>query len=378
MKVCIVADVLGKPNNGTTLACLNLINYLTSEGHEVRVLCGDEYRRDDDGFFVVQNRSFGTVIDDYLKKNGVALAKPDAETVERALDGVDICHAMVPFALSSLALKTCQKNNIPVCAGFHCQAENISSHLNLMDAEALNDAIYHRFYNHFYKYVDGIHYPTEFIKNVFETSIGRPTPGYVISNGVNDIFRKKDVARHEYQILFSGRYSKEKSHKTLLDAVSKSRYRDRIKVVLAGTGPREKQIRRYGAKLGINMVMRFYPRDELVDVINESTLYVHPAKVEIEAISCLEAISCGLVPVISDSKKSATGAFALDERNLFKCGDSDDLAGKIDYWFDNPEERENCSKRYLGFTKQFAQSECMAKMVEMFEEVIAKHETKDV
>lgn len=374
MKICIVADVLGEPNNGTTLACLNLINYLQSRGHGVRVLCSDSDKRGLGGYYIVPTMSLGP-INPYLEKNGVALSKPDKMVVRAALDGVDVCHLMTPFALARCALKICREKNIPVTAGFHCQAENISSHLKLMNARLANKAIYHNFYRTFYKYVDAVHYPTQFIKDTFEGSVHRTTKGYVISNGVNDIFKKQDVPKTAYQVLFIGRYSKEKSHDTLLRAVAKSRYRDKIKLVLAGQGPRCAHLKRLAKKLKLeNVVMRFYSRDELVKVINESALYVHPAKIEIEAISCLEAIKCGLVPVISDSSLSATPAFALSEKNLFKCGDADSLAARIDYWFDHPEEMKHCSEKYLGFTEQFGQSACMEKMERMLEEIIDSHE----
>lgn len=63
--------------------------------------------------------------------------------------------------------------------------------------------------------------------------------------------------------------------------------------------------------------MAFYGKQELCDLIACCDLYVHAADAEIEAISCIEAFSTGLVPVISDSPKSATHQFALDERSRF-------------------------------------------------------------
>ena len=375
MVICVVADVLGEPNNGTTLAALNLIKYLKSRSHEVRVLCGDEDKKDEEGFFIVKNMDLGHAANRYLEKNGVAVAKPDLPTIETALDGVDVCHIMTPFSLARAALKVCLERNIPVTAGFHCQAENISAHIKgMMNDKLLNRTIYLEFYRHFYRYVDAIHYPTGFIRDTFERAVRRKTNGYVISNGVNDIFKKTDAARHPYRILFTGRFSKEKSHDTLLEAVARSRYRDKIELVLAGSGPREEHIRKKIEKLGLERVeMKFFTREELVGVINSSTLYVHPAKIEIEAISCLEAIRCGLVPVISDSKRSATGAFALGEENLFRCGDPKDLAAKIDYWFDHPERIAECSEKYLGFTERFSQEKCMERMEEMLAEVSKKH-----
>lgn len=374
MIICIVADVLGEPNNGTTLATFNLINFLAKRGHEVRVLCSDKDKKDRKGYYIVPTLSLGP-LNNYLKKNGVSLSKPNKKVVNEALDGVDVCHVMTPFALARSALKVCRKKNIPVTAGFHCQAQNFSAHIKMMNSSLVNHVIYHNFYHTFYKYVDAIHYPTQFIKDLFEKAVKKTTNGYVISNGVNDIFVKKDIPKKDYQILYSGRYSKEKTHQTVLRAVAKSRYRDKITLVLAGQGPRYEYICRLKKKLGLeNVIMKFYKREELVDVINESSLYVHAAKVEIEAISCLEAIKCGIVPVISDSPDSATNAFALDERNVFRWGDADDLASKIDYWFDHPGEAAACSERYLGYTEQFGQTACMAKMEEMLTEVIKNHE----
>lgn len=38
MKVAMICDVMGQPNNGTTLAALNLIRYLRDAGHTVTVV----------------------------------------------------------------------------------------------------------------------------------------------------------------------------------------------------------------------------------------------------------------------------------------------------------------------------------------------------
>ena len=69
-------------------------------------------------------------------------------------------------------------------------------------------------------------------------------------------------------------------------------------------------------------------------------LYVHTSDAEIEAMSCMEAFACGLVPVIADSPRSATPQFALDERSLFPAGDTDALAERIDWWIEHPAERQ--------------------------------------
>ena len=99
-------------------------------------------------------------------------------------------------------------------------------------------------------------------------------------------------------------------------------------------------------------------------------------KAEIEAIACLEAISCGLVPIISDSPRSATRHFALDEKNLFTCNNSRDLAKKIDYWLDHPEEKAARSKEYVGYTKQYDYDISMERMEEMILRTHEEHKAR--
>jgi glycosyltransferase involved in cell wall biosynthesis len=106
-------------------------------------------------------------------------------------------------------------------------------------------------------------------------------------------------------------------------------------------------------------------------------LYVHPSYAEIEAISCLEAIKCGLVPVINNSNKSATKMFAKSERNLFKKDSAKSLAEQIDFWYENPDLKKEESQKYLTFSEDFDQTLCMKRMEEMLVEVVKNHKNEN-
>lgn len=375
MTIAIVCDVLGEENNGTTVAAMNLIRHLRGRGHEVRVVCPDEYRRGQPGFYVVPQLNVGP-LNDYVRRVGVSIAVSDGAVLEEALDGVDIIHTMTPFFLGKAAVDYARAHGIPVTAGFHAQAENITSHLHLMNSHLLNDLTYRAMYRLVFQYVDAIHYPTQFIRDVFEAEVG-PTNGYVISNGVNSRFVRTPARRPaawagKFVILFTGRYGKEKSHKVLIDAVAQSKYADSIQLVFAGDGPLREELRSYGDRLPNPPVMQFFSRDEMLNVINSADLYVHPAEVEIEAIACLEAISCGLVPVIADSPRSATRFFALEGNNLFHYNAPGDLKDRIEYWLEHPAERAACSRAYQGYTRRFEQTRCMEQMEDMLLETCAR------
>jgi 1-acyl-sn-glycerol-3-phosphate acyltransferase len=151
-----------------------------------------------------------------------------------------------------------------------------------------------------------------------------------------------------------GRFAPEKRQEVLIRAVRRSRHAADIQLVFAGHGPREKHLRRMGAKLPLRPQFGHYPQDELIDLIRGCDLYVHASDVEIEGLSCLEAFSCGLVPVISDSRRSATGQFALSPRNLFRAGDPASLAERIDAWIDDPSALRAASETYAGYGRLYA------------------------
>jgi len=383
MIITIVADVFGMANNGTTIAAIHLIEALTKAGHTVRVLCPDEEKKSRKDYFVVPTLNFGP-LQPIVDHNGVVLAKPDGSTVQKALEDCDEVHIMMPFILGRVAVKAANRMGIPVSAGFHVQAENVTAHFfNLIKSERVNHWVYLNFWNYFYRYVDTIHYPTQFIRDEFERNIHHKTSGYVISNGVSKDFRPLPVQREpQYQgkfvILCTGRYSKEKRQVLLIKAASLSKHKEDLQLVFAGEGPRLKEMQKCAAKCHLSPEYRFFDRAGLAKMINQADLYVHTSQIEIEAISCLEALSCGVVPVINDSPKSATRSFALSEKNLFKLNDFHDLAEKIDYWFEHPEEKKKCAQEYASYCRQFDFDVCMEKMVGMIEKTAAiKKKKKD-
>lgn len=373
MKIVIVCDVLGKPNNGTTLAAYNLIGFLKAQGHSVRVVCADKERAGTPGFFVVPIKNLGP-LNLLLKANNVYLAKADKKVLTTAIEGADVVHVLMPFPLGVTACKLAKQRGIPVTASFHAQAENVTAHLACMNNRLANHITYLFFYHLLYKRVDVIHYPTQFIRELFERQIKRELPCRVISNGVNDVFfapRPERVREGKFVIFCMGRFSKEKAQQTLIKAVAKCPFKEQIKLCFAGCGPKEKMLKRLARRKKVDADFRFYSREQLPLALQRADLYVHTAVVEIEAISCLEAIAAGLVPIICNSPRSATKNFALDENCLFKAGDSRDLAQKISRFYSAPEQIDAYREKYRSFKQQFRQTDCMMRMEQMLEETAA-------
>ena len=384
MNITIVCDVLGEPNNGTSVAAYNLINHLKSQGHDVRVVCCDADKKGESGFCIVPTLNLGPIVNAALARNEVVPAKADPVILEEAIKDADVVHLLMPFPLSWKAVKICEKYGVPMTASFHVQAENFTCHLGMMKSNIATKEVYKYFYKKVYDHCTLTHYPTEFIKEDFESNIKKHVPSRVISNGVSESFfepapleaiiRQKQKNNKKFTIVVVGRYSSEKAQQVLIKAIAKSKYKDRIKLIMAGEGPKGRMYRRLVKRNGVDCEMRFIEHNELKEVLNAADLYVHTAYVELESIACLEAIVTGLVPIICDSKRSAARFFAQDDRCLYRKWDPEDLKNKIEYFMDNPEELNACKEKYKTQANVSRLGECMNKMEEMLQEAAGMRE----
>lgn len=84
-----------------------------------------------------------------------------------------------------------------------------------------------------------------------------------------------------------GRLSGEKRQDLIIEAAKRSKYADRLQLVFAGKGPKEKAYRKLAAGLAHPPVFGFYGQDELRRLINMCDLYVHASDAEIEGTSCM-------------------------------------------------------------------------------------------
>ena len=109
----------------------------------------------------------------------------------------------------------------------------------------------------------------------------------------------------------------------------------------------------------------------LIALERSCPLYIHASLVDIEAISVIEALACGCVPIIAKSKLSAPSEFALCEQSLFRARDYKQLAGLIDWWIDNPDQIKDWRSRYIQEGYDDRLSKCTERFASMLEMAIA-------
>ncbi|MCI2048853.1 MAG: glycosyltransferase [Lachnospiraceae bacterium] len=367
MKIVMVSDTCDQLNNGTTITTWRIAEGLRRKGHDVKILaCGDhaspEYRA---------NEMWVPLMTYFCHREGIAVAEPDRKMFRRAFEDADVVHFLLPLFFEKQAMKVAMQMGVPMIAAFHLQPEDVT-YISHIEKAVSADFFYKVFNDYFYRNVGHIHCPSQFIADELKEH-DYSAKLHVISNGIDDDFRPGHTDRGDglFHILMVGRLSPEKRQDILIDGVYLSKHESSIQLHLAGKGPCEKELRRQAEKLTNPVTFGFYEKPDLIALIHSCDLYVHASVVEIEAIACMEAFACGLVPVISNSAISATRQFALDERSLFEADNASDLAGRIDYWFEHPAERAAMGKDYAEEGRKYRLSASVDKMEEMFREAIA-------
>jgi len=388
-KILFVIDSLYTSNNGTSVSAQRYAAELRRRGHIVRALCGDKPKTEQDKSITDGDYCTGIfrfpVFQFLCEKHDFYYANADANIIRRACEWADIVHVFTPFFLGNAAIRCCELIPRPVTAAFHVQPENITSSFGMGKVTPINNMIYSIFRHFTYSRVRHIHVPSQFIADELAQH-AYTARTHVISNGIHDAFmqagerkfRVKSLESGErggsnvessksvFKIMMVGRLSKEKRQDVIINAVKQSRYADRIQVVFAGRGPEHDKYVELGKDLKHQPQFIYVGRDELIENLLDTDLYIHASDMESEAISCIEAFATGLVPVIADSKVSATPQFALDKRSLFRAGDPQDLARAIDYWLDHPEEKARMEQRYAEAARQYT----LRRLVERFEQML--------
>ena len=301
-------------------------------------------------------------------------ARGDKEILRGAFQGADLVHTLLPSTISRAAIKVGKKMGIPVTGACHLQPQNITTAMGVENA-FLENIISMVFDFSLYKKADFIHCPSSFAAKLIRDR-GRRAHLKVISNGIPGEYKPLKMKRPEwfgekFVICNIGRYVLSKRQTLLIEAVLKSKYKDRIQLLLCGKGEDREKIEEMSKSLPVKPLHEYISDEDKLIYLNTADIYIHPSVVELEGLACLEAIGCGLPCIIADSPQSAATQFALDERFLFAMDDVDALAATIDYWFENRDLLHEMKKTTLKMADNYRFDRSVTEMEKFFSEAVA-------
>ncbi|MDO4622613.1 MAG: glycosyltransferase [Eubacteriales bacterium] len=376
MKIVFVINNLYTVGNGLSKSVRRTIQALREKGMEVRVLSAGQSDSGEKPFYQLKNETI-PVFAGVISKQGYKFAKTDKRIIEQAVSWADIIHLEEPFALEIAVCKIADKQKKPCVATYHLHPENLFASVYLERSKWFNYMTMLVWRNTVFNHCRMIQCPTENVRQRLERWRFQAELR-VISNGITAESCNPVVRKHSktgtIHILSVGRFSREKDQDTLLNAMKYIKQADRIQLHFAGKGPTEHHLKKKAAFLyhaGIlkkKPVFGFYSQEKLRELFAVSDLYIHSAIVEVEGMSCMEAVCTGIVPIIATGKLAATSQFTDNENSLYPAGDAKTLAARIDYWIEHPAERIAEAQKYIGIEKRYLFENTIRQTIRMYED----------
>lgn len=379
MKILFVLECANQPYNGTTASCVRFAKELEAKGHEVTIIgcdriVGEKYHR----YYGLPKYHF-PFADKAIVKDGFLLCKIIYKTIYDAMEGQDLVHLFLPFKLANVCRVIAEEKGIAVTTAFHIVPQNCTSAIHLGWSKIINGTILFCFKRYLYNEVKYIHSPSKMAYELMLRKGFKRNDIRVISNGVTPFFhrladvKKPEKYKDKFIVCMSGRLADEKRQDLIIKAVARSKYNNKIQIILCGQGPNHDRYPRLAKrrKLANALDIKFCSHEELRETLNYIDLYIHASDYEIEGISAIEAMACGAIPLISNHKMCATKDFSLDDdHSLFKHGSSKDLAKKIEWFYEHQDELAPLRERYIEHSKEYALKDQVDALEQMFVDAV--------
>lgn len=348
MKILIVIDDYFNKSNGMSISTQRFVREFKKMDQDVRILSSIAGGEPDYPLPIMTIPIFKNII----AKEGFHFAKPKKEIIKEAIRWADLVHLEDPFPVCWTAAKIAKQMRRSITGTFHLYPENLTASVPILDYASINSAFMRLFRDTTFNYCSYLQCPTTKVEHRLK-KYNFKSKLIVISNGISDYYLQNNqrTTTNPFTILSIGRFSNEKDQKTLIKAIGRSKYKDRIKLILAGKGPLKNEYISLCQRLKINAQLDFYTRNELKQIMNQSNIVVHCANVEVEGMACMEAFATGCVPIIAQSPLSSTSSYTLSPNNLFPAGSSEILARRIDYWINHPKDLKVMSTNYQNYAK---------------------------
>ena len=390
MRLLFVSEVYTPWQGGAIVAIRNLMRQLVEDGNDVSIITGEKRKR---------WRLWGVRVeyDQECKANVyripaipypfntmATMTIPDYAGIKKIIlkEKPDCIHIFSPIGIAEkIALKYAKKMHIPVVVTNHIMPENFTYNVKLPKSlQNLADKVIYEDLINFCNQARIVTAPTKTAvtllrKHGLQTSYG------VVTNGVDaDYFhpgkpKAEDLNRfalnkNNQYIVYVGRLDGEKRIDLLINAMPfvLKRMPD-TKLLIAGKGLQRTNLQELVTALRIKDAVSFLGKvseDEKLALLQMADIFAIASPSELQCISGLEALSCGLPVVVAN--QMALQELTDDERNglQFSYPDAQNLADKMCRLLEDTKLRTELGKNGREWILQHHQ---LSRALHLFEKI---------
>ncbi len=368
LKIVQVIDIFENASNGAAISTERFTELLRKNGHTVWVASTGKI--DHHKIPLKEFYPPGAYLKGIMQRMKFVFALPDIKALTAIIAKCDIVHNQLPFYLGYWTVRIARKLKKPVISTFHVQGEQLTQNAGLKNP-LWTKFIYKIFLHFIYNRSDLVICPSTFAETEIK-KYGLKKPTVVISNGVPSQYKPIAYPKRypdKFTLLTVGRNAVEKRQEMIIDAIAASPYKDNIQLIILGDGPQRARLLSLSQKiLSVPTEFNLLPADKIIEYYNSTDLYIHAAAVEVECMTAIEAMACGLPLLIADSPLSATKQFALNDKFLFTT--TEELTAKINYWYTHQFELNESRKQYLNLSKNYSTEKSYQKLEEVYYNIL--------
>jgi glycosyltransferase involved in cell wall biosynthesis len=370
MRIGLFTDTYLPEANGVVTVVQLMERELRRAGHEVFTFAPayPGFQADSPGVYRFPSAHFP-----YYR--GMRVALPYSRPALRAISGLDILHSHDPFSMGLLAMWASRHYGIPHIHTYHTLYAEYRRYLPrlIRPSREMTERLSRAFCNR----CQAIIAPSEQMKRELER-YGITRPIFPLPFGVDEAeFARKitwDVRAalglpEEDLLLYVGRLGLEKNLEFLLRAYKRLLGdRPQARLIIAGDGPFRQALEDYAAELGLQgkvIFTGYLPRERLIDLYRQATLFVFASKTETQGLVLLEAMMAGLPPVAI----GALGVLDLvssGETGLLVSEDEGEFARACLRLLEDEGERQRLSQEAQRWARQRTARASTARLLEIY------------
>ncbi|PKN83642.1 MAG: hypothetical protein CVU46_16420 [Chloroflexi bacterium HGW-Chloroflexi-8] len=388
MKILIISHTYLPALNGQAVFTTNLAEGLVHQGHHVRVLVPAIDRPK----FTLQNgveiQTISAIDLRFIHKD-LSLAFAFQFQVDKLILDFqpDLIHLQDPSPVSQTFLNVAKRHHIPVLATHHPGPAIWAPYLpgNSSFVKKMVVPVIWSFFMHYLNKADRVAAPSRAAGNMLEEH-GVHTPVKPISCGVHlEEFHKlrqnQLVLREKFGLpldkklyVYVGRLDEEKKVDVLIKALPLIKDSS-IFLVIAGTGLKSQYLQDLVTSLKVDKKVTFLgniQRENVPDLYSACDVFVMPGDVESLSISTLEALACGKPVIAADAMALPEMVHNRQNGFLFRSGDPNNLALKMDWMSASSGRWGEMSSASLRIVKSHRFSNTITAYEQLYNQMIAE------